>query len=237
MACAGGAGDECAGWPTGGQPLSLVILMDATDGLSRAQREDVWSRIRPLAERAPPGSSLHLFEVRPGADAFREVAAIPRPPHPCEVDHWSDNPDQRAAQWAPAYLRPLRDALGAAARANPSDSSPILEGIQAAARRFGEEGADGHLVLVSDLMQHTGALSFYRGVPTLADFRASPLYREMRTRRLEGVALTVLQLPPGGAATGREAAVRAFWTAWFQDQGMVGVGEAFLPVEGPRARN
>ena len=210
--------------------------MDATDGLSRAQREDIWSRVRPLAERAPPGSVLHLFEVRSDTPAgFREAAAIPRPPHRCEVDHWTDNPDQRAAQWAPLYLRPLRDALGTMARADASDGSPILEAVQAAARRFDEDPeADGRLVLVSDLMQHAGTVSFYRRVPAFGAFRQSALYRAVRTRHLEGVELTVLVLPPSRPGRVDGTALHRFWGDYFRDQGMTGVETAFLPVEGPR---
>lgn len=209
--------------------------MDATDGLSRAQREDIWSRVRALAERATPDSVFHLFEVRSDAEGgFREVAGVERPPHPCEVDHWSDNPEQRAAQWVPRYLRPLRDALGGMARAGPSPSSPILQAVQAAARRFDpDSGARGHLVLVSDLLQNVG-VDFYRGIPRFPDFRASRLYREVSTRRLAGAALTVLQLPPNRPGSVDEAALLQFWKDYFTDQGMLAGEGAFLPVEGAR---
>lgn len=207
--------------------------MDATDGLSPAQRQDIWSRIRPLAERAPADSVFHLFEVRSDAPGgFREVATVARPPHPCEVDHWTDNPDQRATQWVPRYLRPLRDALGAMARAAPSESSAILQAIQAAATRFdSDSGFVGHLVLVSDLLQNVG-VDFYRGVPAFSRFRESAVYRAVRTRRLEGVDLTVLRLPPSRPGVVDEEAVRRFWADYFTDQGVVGAGEPFLAVEG-----
>ena len=232
----GSSGDECADWPTDRRPLRLVVIVDATDGLSRPQREDIWSRIRPAAERAPAGSVVHLFEVRSGAPGgFREVGAIPRPPHRCEVDHWNDNPDQRAAQWAPLYLRPIRDALGRMARAAPGDSSAILETVQAAALRFAEDPeTDGRLILVSDLIQNTEAANFYRGVPTFLTFRSGSLYREVATRRLAGVALTVLLLPPNRPGAVDEKALRRFWTDYFTTQGMTAVESAFLPVEGPR---
>ena len=232
----GRAADECAEWPTGLAPLRVAVVVDATDGLSRPQREDMWSRIRPLADRAPAGSVFHLFEVREeDPRGFREVAAVRRPPHPCEVDHWSDNPDQRAAQWAPSYLRPLRDALGAMSRAGPSGGSAILQAIQAAARRFDEDPeADRQLILISDLMQNAGA-NFYRGVPDFARFRETSLYRDVRTRRLRGARITVLRLPPLREGLVDEAALERFWSDYLTDQGMVGVEAAFVPVEGARA--
>ena len=224
---------ECDPAPAAGPSQRIVVVMDATDGLSPAQRQDIWSRIRPLADRAPPDSVFHLFEVRSDAPGgFREVATVARPPHPCEVDHWTDNPDQRAAQWVPRYLRPLRDALGVMARATPSESSAILQAIQAAARRFDPEtGAVGHLVLVSDLLQNVG-VDFYRGVPAFSRFRDSAVYRDVRTRRLEGVELTVLRLPPRRPGGVDEEAVLGFWTAYFTDQGLLGAGDAFVAVEG-----
>lgn len=232
--CAGER-DECADWPTGLPPQVIAVVVDATDGLSGAQRADIWTRIRGVAERAPAGSAFHLFEVRSEAPGgVREAARIGRPPHPCEVSHWSDNPDQRAAQWAPLYLRPLRDALGSMSRAGPSGSSAILQAVQAAARRFVESGeAQGHLILISDLMHNVG-VDFYRRIPAFEEFRASSLYREVRSRGLSGAALTVLQLPPRREGLVDEAALRRFWADYFTDQGMAGVDAAFLPVEGAR---
>ena len=232
--CAGER-DECADWPTGLPPRVIAVVVDATDGLSGAQRADIWTRIRGVAERAPAGSVFHLFEVRSEAPGgVREAAHIGRPPHPCEVSHWSDNPDQRAAQWAPLYLRPLRDVLGSISRAGPSDSSAILQAVQSAARRFVEsEGTRAHLILISDLMQNVG-VDFYRGIPGFDDFRATSLYREVRSRGLNGAALTVLQLPPRREGLVDEAALRRFWADYFTDQGMAGVDAAFLPVEGAR---
>ena len=197
----------------------------------------MWSRIRPLAENAPAGSVFYLYEVRSEAPGgVRPTAAIQRPPHPCEVSHWTDNPDQRAAQWAPLYLRPLRDALGAMSRADPSDSSAILAAVQSAARRFRDSpGSDAHLVLVSDLMENR-SLNFYRGIPAFEAFRETPLYREVRSRGLAGARLTVLELPPHRDGLVDNAVLRGFWADYFTDQGMVGVETAFVPVEGARAQ-
>ncbi len=212
-----------------------MVVLDATDGLSRAQRDDMWSRLRGVAETAPAGSVLHLFEVQSEASGgFREMAALPRPPHPCEVNHWSDNPDQRAAQWGPLYLRPLRDALSEMSRSGPSDSSAIFQAVQAAARRFDEDPAAGRrLILISDLMQNVG-IDFYRGVPEFPRFRESALYREVRTRRLAGAELTVLRLPPSREGLVDEEALIRFWSAWFADQETSGVEAAFIPIEGAR---
>ena len=233
-----GEGDGCNDWAAGLPPQIVAVVVDATDGLSGAQRADIWSRLRGVADRAPAGSRFHLFEVRSEAPGgFREAAVIARPPHRCEVSHWSDNPDQRAAQWAPLYLRPLRDALGSMSRAGPSDSSAILQAVQAAARRFVDSGeARGHLILISDLMQNVG-VDFYRGIPGFGDFRATSLYREVRSRGLHGAALTVLQLPPRRDGLVDGAALRDFWSAFFADQGVAGVDTAFLPVEGARPPN
>ncbi|MDE3262260.1 MAG: hypothetical protein OYL41_09795 [Acidobacteriota bacterium] len=232
--CAG-EGDGCADWPAGLPPEVIAVVVDATDGLSEAQRADVWSRVRGVAEAAPAGSVFHLFEVRSVArGGVRESARISRPPHHCEVSHWSDNPDQRAAQWAPLYLRPLRDGLGSMSRAGPSDSSAILQAVQSAARRFVDsEEARGHLILISDLMQNVG-VDFYRGIPPFEDFRATSLYREVGSRGLNGAALTVLQLPPSRDGLVDDRALRDFWSAFFTDQGMLEVETAFLAVEGGR---
>ena len=231
----GGGEDPCADWPVGAPAQTVAVVVDATDGLSRQQREDMWSRIRPLAEGAPAGSVFHLYEVRSEAPGgVRGVAAVRRPPHPCEVNHWSDNPDQRAAQWAPRYLRPLRDALGSMSRAGPSDSSAILQAVQMAARRLADAPrTEGRLVLISDLMQNAG-VDFYRGVPEFPAFRQLGLYREVRSRGLAGARLTVLQLPPSRDGLVDEVALRRFWADYFTDQGMLDVETAFLPVEGPR---
>ena len=236
------AGDECADWPAEARPAQqIVVIVDATDGLSRPQRDDLWSRIRPLADRAPAGSALHIHEIRDGAESgFRLVASVRRPPHWCEVGFFGDNPKLRKKQWRSRYLRPLRRALARAARAGPSGSSAILQGVQAAARHFdgggtgsAERDPENHLVLVSDLMQNDGA-DFYRRVPSFADFSGTRLYRELRTRHLRGARLTVLRLPTRGRGVDPEA-LRHFWTEYFESQGMRRVRSGFLDLEGPSA--
>lgn len=228
---------DCANWQTG-TPFQAAVVVDATDGLSAAQRADMWSYIRPIADDAHAGSIFHLYEVRstvPGG--FREVSTVPRPPHRCEVNSWSDNPAQREAQWEPLYLEPLRDALGEMARAESSESSAVFQAVQAAARRFNDDretsqqNASHQLILVSDLMQNVG-VDFYSDIPDFDDFKESSLYRYVRTRHLEGADVTVLQLalPKRVREFVDETALQDFWRAYFEEQEVAAV--KFNEVQG-----
>ena len=236
LADAAPARGECADWPTESRPpQQIVLVVDATDGLSRAQRDDLWSRIRPLADQATPDSVFHIYEITDVSErGFRRVASVERPPHWCEVGFWRDNPRMRKRQWRSRYLQPLRSALARAVHADPSDSSAILQGIQAAARHFANNPdaspADGHLILVSDLMQNRG-VNFYEGIPAFADFAETAFYQGVRTRRLHGVRLTVLRLPTRTAGADQDALLR-FWTDYFESHRMRGVRRAFFGIEG-----
>ena len=236
VANAASAGGECTGWPTESRPpQQVVVVLDATDGLSRAQRDDLWSRIRPLADRAPPDSVFHIYEITDvSKHGFRRVSSVKRPPHWCEVGFWRDNPQMRKKQWSSRYLQPLRKALARAAHAGPSDSSAILQGIQAAARHFAddsdESGSESHLVLVSDLMQNRG-ISFYDGLPSFADFSETALHRDVRTRHLRDARLTVLRLP-GRRPEVEEGALTSFWVEYFESQGMRRVRSGLFELEG-----
>lgn len=241
LANAAPSGDECADWSLVGRaPQQIVVVVDATDGLSRPQRDDLWSRIRPLADRAAPDSEVHIYEITDVAErGFRRVASVRRPPHWCEVGFWRDNPEMRRKQWRSRYLQPLRMALARAAHARPSDSSAILQGVQAAARHFAsgadDSRHDGHLVLVSDLMQNRDAVNFYRGIPLFSDFARTTPARGLWTRHLRGVQLTVLRLPTREGELDRNG-LKQFWIDYLESHGMRRVRSGFLDLEGSTVR-
>ena len=218
---------ECPEWPDDPDrgATRYAVVVDATEGFSRAQKRSLAREVGALAANAPPKSVFHIWQVHgQWEDGYRRLASVCRPPRSDEVNNWLDNLNQRRVRWEPRFLRPLEAALARAANAEPSETSAILQAIQAAAADFrgtgGESPDQGRLVLVSDLMQHQGD-SFYEAVPTLSDFRRTPLYRGVKAKALRGAQLTVLRLPlrdPGVS----EAALLRFWTGYFRDQGMRG---------------
>ena len=89
-------------------------------------------------------------------------------------------------------------------------SSPFLARLAASA------GWPRRIVIVSDLVQHSEALSFYRG-DDWESFRASPDFARL-ARNLDGAEVTIVRIPRAGAKVDASA-VDDFWVRYLDAQG------------------
>ena len=91
-----------------------------------------------------------------------------------------------------------------------------MEGLQALLAGTAPAEGPRRIVIVSDLLQHSDALSFYRG-EDWESFRASADFGRL-ARNLDGAEVTILRVPrPGAKVDG--AAVDDFWVRYLDVQG------------------
>jgi hypothetical protein len=115
------------------------------------------------------------------------------------------------------FAAPVEAALDGLMGQGVADGSPILEAMSeflASVPGWDAGGAPREAVLVSDLVQHSGVLSFYRGEDWAA-FAASGGTARL-SRALDGAAVTILRLPRAGVDAG---AVDDFWVRYLDAQG------------------
>ena len=179
-------------------PTALyAVLLDSTSHLSEAQRLDLGNRLRSIAREMPAGARIQFWKVAPTGDgvptALGEPACKPDP----NPNEWIQNKSQAQAALL-EFDEALRQQIDAALNAPEQSESPILESLQAIWLRFlGSDQYNGdverHLIVASDLVQNTQAISFYRGLPMTEDLRRNKRYQSLRVP-LNGTDVTVLYM-------------------------------------------
>jgi hypothetical protein len=212
--------DEATLCPDTGPTGALVVLLDLTDPLTQQQG----ARLRTLLEDRIanlPQDTMISFGVVSNDEARRgTLYASCKPADGSEASQIYENPTLIAERFEEDFMRPLRAGLDEAMRAGVEDRSPIMESLQtliAETPAFETSLGTHELIIVSDLLQHSETLSFYRG-EGWEELRASG-GTERLARNLDGAWVSVLRVPrPGASALAREQ-VDAFWARYFDMQG------------------
>ena len=212
--------DEATLCPEDGPAGALLVLLDMTDPLTPQQG----ARLRTLLEARVAGleeGTLISFGVVSSDDSKRgSLFSSCKPADGSEASLVYENPVLIRARFEDEFLEPLRAGLDGAMRAEAEDSSPIMESLQAliAGTPAFETGHGAHeLVLVTDLLQNSETLSFYRGEgwDALRDRGGA----SRLARNLAGAWITVVRIPRPGTSALATSQVDAFWARYFDQQG------------------
>lgn len=128
------------------------------------------------------------------------------------------NPRMIDDTWRAYFYEPLKDSVEAALTDGEQPSSPLSEAIYAILDRadFQVTQPGRRFVLVSDLMQHSEAFSFYRSGADYAGFGETRLAGEIPG--MEGVDV-VARIVPRQDYDLPIADVKRFWVAYFDQAG------------------
>lgn len=200
-----------------------VLLVDVTDPLTLAQRQDFVNQLERLRSSIPQYGKLLIYKV----DATSEHLLQPviercNPGTADNVNEWTGNPQAVEDRWREDFERPLDDAFQLIIQASGADRSPIFESVQSIAlTELVSQQADGkprQLIVASDLLQNSDRLSFYRQLPTADQLLASDAFRMLRTdlRNIE-VELWMLQRPDSQQSQPRE--LINLWQLIIREQG------------------
>lgn len=193
----------CAAPPT----ALYAVLLDSTSHLSEAQRLDLGNRLRSLANAMPSGARLQFWKVAPTGESVPLALAEPSCKPDSDPNEWIQNKKEAEAALI-RFNETVDRQVDQALNAQEQPESPILESLQAIWLRFlGSDQYDGsterHLVVASDLVQHTPGLSFYRRLPVPEELRLNERYQALRVP-LKGTEVTLLYMRQSdGVETGR----------------------------------
>ncbi|MDK2768328.1 MAG: hypothetical protein KYX69_11490 [Sphingomonas sp.] len=192
-----------------------VLLVDVTDPMNMAQRQDFENQLTRLKNSIPRYGKLVVAKVDATGDRLLSPVITRCNPGTAEdVSSATGNPGAVQKQWDEQFDAPLKQAFAQLQRASGADRSPILESIQSVAltelQRPGLEKMPKRLVVASDLLQNTADVSFYRDLPAPRSFVESPLFRRMRTD-LRGVAVELWMLERPDAAQTQPRSLAELW--------------------------
>lgn len=212
--------DEASLCPAAGPPSALAILLDLTDPLAPAQA----SRLQAILDRevaaAPTGEMISVGVVSEDPGRWGALFALCKPESGETANMLYENPRLIAERFEDAFRGPFEDLVDATMRAGEQDRSPIVESFQALLSETPHalgEGRPLRIVVVSDLLQHSDLLSFYRGDGWDA-FEASG-GADRLSRNLDGAQVTILRIPRTDAPGEALAQVDPFWARYFDRQG------------------
>lgn len=192
-----------------------VLLVDVTDPMNAAQRQDFANQLVKLKNSIPRFGKLIVAKVDSTGDRLLAPVITRCNPGTAEdVSEATGDPAGTQKQWDEGFDRPLSQAFDRLATASGAERSPILESIQSVAltelQKPGLEKTPKRLVVASDLLQNTDDASFYRGLPKPGAFVESPVFRRLRTD-LRGVEVELWMLERADASSTQPRALADLW--------------------------
>jgi hypothetical protein len=207
--------------PKAGPIAVTAVLIDRTDGLTAIQVEALKSRFDAWAHAIPKYGALVVYDVGDGDELLDPVLSLCNPGDGSDQSALDSNKKMWAQRYEEKFATPVHALIENMRFDTEAASSPILEAVQAiAVRDFGPQrsGMPKRLIIVSDLLQHTSAVNFYKKVPDPGEFRRTAFGRSVAVD-LSGVMVDIYFLNRMDAAMKQTNALGAFWMHWLRDLG------------------
>lgn len=207
--------------PVDGPAAITVMLLDTSDPLPPATKDEVTKRLTDIADELPEYAALDIRLLDPNQRAGRQIFAMCNPGDGRGLNEFTGNPSLAKRRWRERFREPLDRALNSGLVAQRSDSSPLLLTLQGIAldRFIGKAVADlpKSLVVVSDMIEYEKDYSQYppRDL-SYQRFRASPLYLKLRTD-LGGAQVQIFYIQRLTKPPIDSAAHIRFWIDWIAD--------------------
>ncbi len=211
-----------------------VLLVDVTDPLNVQQRQDFMNQLVRLENTIPRYGKLIVTQVAAtGNDLLSPVIVRCNPGTAADENETTGNPAAVQKLWEEQFDTPLKAAFDRIATASSAEQSPILESIQSVAltefQKPAVQSKPRSLVVASDLLQNTNAVSFYKGLPDPDEFIEAPAFRHVRTD-LRGVKIELWMLERTDAASTQPRSLIDLWDRLITEQG--GLVERVYRVNG-----
>ena len=211
-----------------GPSREVVVLLDTSDPLSAKHRAELGRILREMTSPAASGRHGALV-VREGERVtFYLLQSSGAPEAPVDqICNPGGNPEKRRpietiteggviTQWRWEQFVKRVETLFPAEESEAQPQSPILETIavitarHASSRRAEKDARPTHLIVISDLLQHTGTLSHYGPYP---DPKSLP--RELVTD-LSRVEVSLFRLERQKYAKDQTLEHYYWWTDWVE---------------------
>ena len=218
-----GPGLDHANCPVDGSyAAQIAVLVDPSDSLTSVQRSVVPRILETIESDAPTTAEIRVYALARAGRA--DTAAVLRtcvPMHPDNVSSLTGNPRIAEREYE-EFATLLRSEMSTLLDVQGDVVSPLIEGIQVAVVNAFQPRTSNmprRLMIVSDMLQNSPAMSFYRETADFGSLSRTPDYGTLRVD-LSGVEVSVFLLARGGEAGRLQAGnMRRFWEDYFLDQG------------------
>lgn len=131
-----------------------------------------------------------------------------------------ENPTIIAERYAREFTDPIQDTLQAMLTRAKENQSPIMESLQSLISEtpdFNRARGLRKIIIVSDMLQHSDNLSFYRGQGW--EYFSENNGAQRLAGNLSGVSVEILRIPRNGGKVPSAEITEGFWTRYFDKQG------------------
>lgn len=199
--------------PVDGERSVTVVLLDTSDEWPDITRAEVRKRLEDVASSVPDYGLLELRLLDPSQPGGRVIFSKCNPGDGSNLSDIIANPDMAHRFWMKEFQEPLQEALDRTSVGSESKTSPILSTIQRVAVDRFDSATPGHLVVISDMIEHTPDYSQYNGDLSYDHYKKSAAYKKQHTD-LERATVTVFYVQRLRMDSGKHI---QFWTGWVAD--------------------
>jgi hypothetical protein len=147
------------------------------------------------------------------------------------VSSITGNKNYSIKQYKERFLKPLKLQIDNLIEAKSSSTSPLIESMQSAIIESFEANTntgEKRLIIVSDMIQHTGLYSFYKEKPSYKNFNEISTKSGEGIMRLDGITVEILIVARSFPKGTRGDIVR-FWSLFLKNKGAAN-GSAMEPL-------
>lgn len=215
-------------------PESTVVVIDHTDSINPTQRVAIENRLWDIAREVKKNGSIKLFSV---AKVDNKVLSpeidLCNPGTDKEANELTENKKFVKKKYEEKFKKPLNELLNTLFDAPKASQSPIMEALQSVVVTSfiggKNEAKIKKIILVSDLLEHTGEFSIYRGIPEFTGYKKHPHWQKVKSD-MSGIEVTIFFLHRDGEEKLQTSALRNFWVEYLEAQGASVT--RFVPIEG-----
>lgn len=202
-------------------PVEMVtILFDLTDPLTSAQSKQLLQRIESEISEASIGTQITMGVVSEFPEDWGATKPLCKPRSGQDVSTLTQNVRLVEARYKERFLKPLHDNIESMISSNGANKSPIMEAMQtliADSNGFLTFTGPRRLIIVSDLLQNSEAMSFYKG-DDWESFANSPEFIRLN-KTLNDVDIVIFAVPRVVQKIKDASVVEDFWLHYFDIQG------------------
>jgi len=214
--------DAATGCPLSGPSAVAAILFDRTDPINDKQKLFLQNRLDAFRETTRKYEEVDTYSLEDQGDRIvKPLLRLCDPGKGTDVSSLTGNPRLLHDRWEKLFDAPLREMMEAMREGGGAKTSAIFEAIQSVSLQSFQNPTLSHdtpkrLIIVSDLIQFTKTLDFYKGDLNYQYFEHTNEARRLHTN-LTSVSVEVFFIPR--ARPERIKPLIGFWTNWLADQG------------------
>ena len=202
-------------------PINVTaILLDLTEPLNNTQQARLKTHIANEVASSGTDTMISLGVVSDNPERWGSLFAKCKPATGKQANALYENPSMIRNRYEREFLIPINTEINVTLTQHVPSSSPIMEALQsliADTPDFINARGQRKLVIVSDMLQNSDIISFYRD----EDWKYfSDHEGELRlASNLRNVSVEIMRIPRSGDEVPTRELVDDFWTRYFDLQG------------------